>query len=202
MSNRPDEAVLMLQAARDEEPGNEKVYLYLAFSYEQMERYSRAVEILREGLNYAQFYKKDFYLNLGNNYYKMNQYTMAEEMFAQAVNTDPRFPDAYLNRANSRMKQEKYESALTDYRMYLNLNPESAQRENIQKIISLLGTRIAEAEERKAEEERRRQEEAERQKALLDSVMQTLDTIGGGTQGLSADSEDIIEYEDTLDIMD
>lgn len=192
----------MLQAALEEEPGNEKVYLYLAFSYEQMGNNARAVEILRQGLNSAVLYRKNFYLNLGNNYFKLGQYALAEEMFTQAVKADTRYAEAYLNRANSRMQQQKLGNALADYRMYLTLEPDSRQRENIEKVISLIGDYLAEAEQRRIEEEERRKAEEERQKQLLDSVLQTLDTIGGDTENLSADSEDIIEYEDGLDIMD
>jgi len=201
-SNRPEEAAFMLQAAKDEQPGNEKVYLYLAFSYEQMGTYARAVETLKEGLNSATLYRKEYYLNLGNNYFKLGQYKMAEEMFTQAIKADTRFSEAYLNRANSRMSQEQYESALADYRMYLTLDPDSRQKDNINKIISMLSSYIAEAEKRRQEEEQRRKEEEERQKQLLDSVLKTLDTIGSDTQNLPADSEDIIEYEDGLDILE
>ncbi len=201
-SNRPEEAALMLQAAKDEQPGNEKVYLYLAFSYEQMGKYARAVETLKEGLSSATLYRKEYYLNLGNNYFKLGQYKMAEEMFTQAVKVDTRFSEAYLNRANSRMSREQYEAALADYRMYLTLDPGSPQRDNINKIISMLSSYIAEAEKRRQEEEQRRKEEEERQKQLLDSVLKTLETIGSDTLNLPADSEDIIEYEDGLDILE
>ena len=202
MANRPDEAALMLQAAVEEDPGNEKAYLYLAFSYEQLGKNTTAVETLKRGLQTAALYRKDFYFNLGNNYFKLGMQDLAEEMFTQAIRTDTRFSEGYLNRANSRMNGTKYREALADYRMYLTLDPGSVQREKIERLISLLSAYLAEEEQRKLDEEQRRLEEAERQQKLLDSVLKTLDSIGGDTQNLSADSEDIIEYEDGLDILD
>lgn len=192
----------MLTAAKNEEPGNEKVYLYLAFSYEQLGQHAQAAEVLKEGLGRAVLYKQDFYLNLGNNYYKLNQMSLAEEMFSQAIQTNPRFSEAYLNRANSSLRQDKHQEALADYRIYLALAPEAPQKEKIEKIISLLTGYIAEEELRRAEAEQKAREEEERRKALLESVMETLGTIGSDTQNLSADSEEIIEQSDGLDILD
>jgi tetratricopeptide (TPR) repeat protein len=100
---------------------------------------------------------------------------------------------AYLNRANSRLELEEFQDARQDYIDYLRLDPDTPQRENIEKLIALLGRAIEDAE-------RKRLEELERQKALLNEVLDTLKNASEDTRNLSAGSEEIQEEYEEVDI--
>ncbi|GAH59279.1 unnamed protein product, partial [marine sediment metagenome] len=102
---------------------------------------------------------------------------------------------AYLNRANSRLKLEKMEGALADYIFYLRIAPNSPQREEIEKLIALLKGFLT-------TEESREQDEIQRQKDLLNQVLASLQNASEDTRNLSADSEQIEEEYDEIDIED
>ncbi len=195
LENKPREAEVILKEALLENPENEKIYLYLGIIYEQLGDLQKAIRILKRGLNVAKEYKHLFYLNLGNNLFGQEEYSLAEEMFAEAVNIDGKLESAYLNRANSRLKLEKMEGALADYIFYLRIAPNSPQREEIEKLIALLKGFLS-------EEESRNQEEIQRQKDLLKQVLNSLQNASEDTRNLSADSEQIEEEYDEIDIED
>ncbi|MCK4542719.1 MAG: tetratricopeptide repeat protein [Spirochaetales bacterium] len=194
MSNRPEEALPLLEVALNADPGNEKIYLYLGIVYEQLNQRDKAIAVLQRGVKIATRYKGKFYFNIGNNFFYKNQNTLAEEMYSQAITTNPAYADAYLNRANTRLRQENQEGALTDYRVYLSLSPNAPQREDIEALIEILSRWIQDTEARRLAEEAERKALEERQKALLADVLNTLSNAGEDTENLSADTGEI-EYE-------
>lgn len=224
MQNRPAEAAAVLEAALEQQPRNERIYLYLGIVYEQLGRYERAAEILRRGLEVASTHRGLIYFNLGNNYLAAGNPDLADEMYTEAIRTDGSLAEAYLNRANLRVRTEQYSRAIDDYTVYLTLAPSTPQRDEIQRMISLLRDiieqervrredeqRIAReeaerqriAEERRREEERRaREEEEQRRRALLDSVLESLGGSRGEARSLGGGAEDIDDYEDVFDIAD
>jgi tetratricopeptide (TPR) repeat protein len=235
LRNQPEKAVTLLEAALDEEPGNEKVYLYLGNVYEQLGKHRLAIDIMDRGLEISDSYDHLFYYNMGNNYVALNEPETAMEMFTKAIEADAQFSEPYLNRANLSVRMEKYTQAVKDYNLYLSLKPADSQRNSIERMISLLTEKIAaekerlrkeeeerlrreeeerkrlaeeerkrkeEEERRRLEEERKRKEEEARRKALLDSVLNSLDQSSEDTTNLQAESEDIQELEEELDIAD
>ncbi len=171
LENKPMEALVMLEAALAEKSSNEKIYLYLGIIYEQLGQHEKAVSILELGLPVAVTEKVKYFFNLGNNYFMLGNMEKADEMYSKAIETNAGFSAAYLNRANTRMREEEFRDAVSDYIRYITLRPSAPQKKEIEQIISLLTSRIAEEERMKAEEERgrleeqRRQEEAERLEA-------------------------------------
>ena len=235
LKNQPGKAAALLEAALEEEPDNEKIYLYLGNVYEQLGKYRLAIDIMSRGAKLSDNYDNLLYFNIGNNYLALNETEAALEMFSKAIEADSQFPDVYLNRANLFVRQEKFMEAVKDYNLYLSLEPSSPQKESIQRMIDLLSKKIEEErdrlrkeeeerlrreeeerkkreeeerrrqeeEERKRlEEERRRKEEEARRKALLDSVLNSLEESGEETTNLQAENEDIQELEEELDIAD
>jgi tetratricopeptide (TPR) repeat protein len=181
-----------------------------------------AIAVMKKGLEHSRQFRDMLLYNIGNNYLKEEAYSEALEMYTKAIEEKQDFPAAFLNRANVRVKTEDYRQAIADYRLYLEMEPGSKQRESIERMIATLkgileeeARRLEEerrkAEEearRKAEEERRRREEEERrrkeeearQKALLDSVLKSLESASNETTNLSAESEDIEDVDEELDI--
>jgi tetratricopeptide (TPR) repeat protein len=174
-------------------------------------------------------YRDLMLFNLGNNHAARGELAEAAGMYTEAVGVNGSLADAYLNRANIQVKREKYREAVEDYRVYLNLAPDTSQKAQIERMIALLTKsqedqererlaaelRKKEEEERRrfaaeqlekdeearriADEKRRRETEA-RQKALLDSILNSLQTSSGATQNLKAEGEGIQEVKPNSDI--
>jgi len=193
LENKPQAALPFLEKALYEDPQEEKIYLYLGIVYEQMQSTEKSIQIMRRGLNVATDHKDLLYFNLGNNHFRRQEYTLAEEMYLSALEINSALADAYLNRANARLKLEKYPDARQDYIEYLRQAPDTPQRENIEKIIALLGGILE-------QQEQQRLAELERQKALMNQVLDTLQNASEDTRNLSAGSEKIQEEYEDIDI--
>jgi tetratricopeptide (TPR) repeat protein len=193
LGNKPQEALPYLEKALYENPQEEKIYLYLGIIYEQLNDTDKSIQVLRRGLNVAQSHKDLFYYNLGNNHFRKQEYTVAEQMYSNALQINGALDVAYLNRANARLELEELQEARQDYIHYLRLDPDTPQRQNIEKLIALLGQVMEKAE-------RERQAELERQRALLDEVLNTLKNASEDTRNLSAGSEQIQEEYEEVDI--
>lgn len=170
LNNKPAEALVMLEAALAQDDGSEaakngKIYLYLGIIYEQLGDFEKAVQILRLGMEAAPDGKDKMAFNLGNNLMRLGDFEAAESAYSDLIKTSPAFADAYLNRANARIKLAKLKEAAEDYSRFLVLKPSTPQRANIEKVIGLIQQDLAEKERQKAEEERRKAEEEARRVA-------------------------------------
>jgi len=195
LENKPQEALPLLEQALYENPDNERLYLYLGIVYEQLANTDKSIQVLRRGLAVARSVKDLLYFNLGNNLFRQKEYTMAEQMYSNAIEANRTLEDAYLNRANARLELSRYAAAREDYIEYLRLAPNNPQREPIEKLIALLADFLA-------EQERLKQEELARQKALLNEVLSSLQNASEDTRNLSAGSEEIQEEYEEVDIED
>jgi tetratricopeptide (TPR) repeat protein len=217
LRNRPQEAVSLLEQAREADPRNGTIYMYLGVAYEQLGQRDKAVEVLREGVEVAGDKRDRMFLTMGNNLRLIEQYEAAEQSYSEAIRTNSLYAPAYRNRANLRVEMEKFEPAVEDYEIFLDLRPQSEHRPEIERMIALLRDKVeeqerraaAEAERREREEElarreaeRRRAEEEARQEALLDSVLNSLEGASEETQNLPGGSEDIQELEEDIDIVE
>ena len=218
LDNKPEQALRWLEQALEEDPDNPDVYLYLGVVYEQLGLFERAIETMKLGLEVGGAELGTLYYNMANNYQRLGNAGKAKELYTKALEHDERFAEAYLNRANLRVRASEYPGAIRDYTTYLEYDPNTAQRREVEKMIALLRDTIRaeeearrlreeqerqarlEEERRKAEEERRRREEEERRRALLETVRDSLGTSRDEGRTFSAPSEDIEEYDDTLDI--
>ena len=202
MNNQPEEAAIFFETALEQDPANEKIYLYLGIIYEQLGKNDGAISILQKGLSKAVIYKDKFYFNIGNNLFTLNQNNQAKEMYSSAIKQNPRLTGAYLNRANTRIRLEEYTGAVKDYKIYLNLDSSSDQKAKIEEIIRLLEEMVKEQEIMKLAADEKRKAEEEHQKALLNSVLNSLENASEQTTNLSADTEEIEYQEEEIDIED
>lgn len=217
LRNKPQQAIPLLEQALEAEPRNGTIYMYLGVAYEQLGQRDKAVETLRRGVETAREERDRMFLTMGNNLRFIEQYEDAEQSYGEAVSENSLYAPAYLARANLRVEMEKFEPAVEDYEIFLDLRPDSEHRPEIEQMIALLRDRVEEearraseeAEQREREEElarreteRRREEEAARQQALLDSVLNSLEGASEETQNMSGGSEDIQELEEDIDIVE
>jgi tetratricopeptide (TPR) repeat protein len=202
LENKPAEAVFALEEALKREPRNEKAYLYLGIAYEQLGQYENAVAVYARGLETAASYRDTFLFNMANNYLRLGQDREAADALNLTLKTNGSFAPAYLNRGNLRVKTGEYRDAVNDYQNYITLRPDDPQRDEIERMISLLSGELQDQERRKLEDERKKKEEAARQQALLDQVLGSLENAGSDTTNLSAGTGESEDYDPSFDIID
>ena len=195
MQNKPAEAVGFLERAVSEDPAHVQAGLYLGIVYEQLDRVEQAITIYRRILPSAGSLSANVANNLGNVYFQRGNTEEAERYYSEAIGFNGRYSGAYLGRANTRIKSGNLMNAIVDYEQYLSLEPSSAQRANIERLIALLRQEAATAELRRqmAEEEERRL--AEERVRLLESVSASLQSAADASQGLSTGAESVEGYE-------
>ena len=202
IENKPQEAVAVLEMAIRESGSDEKLYLYLGIAYHQLQRWDDAIAVFRKGLPLAVQYRHLFLFNIANAFFSQDRNAFALEYYDQAVVARSDYAPAYLNRANARMKAGNHDGAVSDYSLYLSLDPGSNQAENIRRIIDLLGQKAAITEMRKAEETARQLAEEQTRQALLDSVARSLRETAESTTNLSAGSSGVQAYDDDFALDD
>jgi len=193
MENKPQEAAPVLEMAAKESGADEKVFLYLGIAYQQLSRWDDAIATFRKGLVSSIQYRHQFLFNIANSYFSQGRNAFALEYYDQALAAKDDYPQAYLNRANTKMRLGDHPGAVSDYSLYLSLDPASPQSSEIRRLLDLLGTKEAEA--RKLAEERARQ-------AMLDEVSRSLLEAAESTTNLSAGSGDVQGYDTDLSLDD
>lgn len=197
-ANDAAKAQSLLLGAINQNPQEERAYLYLGIAEMQLGDYRAALEHFKAGLTVSHHYTYAFYFDIGNIYFIQNQNTLAEGMYSLAIQKDPGFADAYLNRANARMRLESYDGAAADYTTYLGLRPDSPQRAEIEKVLGLLANAKAQARAEQLAAQQKRAEEEARQKALLNEVMQSLQNASSTTKNLQAGTATIEDSKPKL----
>lgn len=190
-ANRPGEARPLLEGALAEDSANERLYLYLGIVYQQLGDPAKAIATFKRGLAVPGSRKDLLYYNIGNNLFGRGEYAAAEEMYSSALAIDARLPEASLNRANARLALKGYEGAVADYTLFLQLRPQDPQAPRIEEVIRLIRLALD-------DEARRRADEQARQAALMNEVMNALNSAGGGTTNLSVQSIQV--KQDPLDV--
>ncbi|MDX9800806.1 MAG: tetratricopeptide repeat protein [Spirochaetia bacterium] len=203
MENRPADAIPLFLGALEKAPDEAGIYLMLGIAYSQTENYEKAVNYFREGAKKALKERDIYFYNAGNAYYLMGEYPLAEEMYSRAIRENgSRSNSSYLNRANTRLSLEKREDAISDYKVYLNIEPDNYQREPIQKLIDLLEKRGREELVKKQQDEALKLAEEKRKQELLRDVLDSLKNISDETRNVSAETEKISDYEEELELKD
>lgn len=200
--DKPREAALRLEKAAAEAQPDERSWLYLGLAYQQLGRLDEAAGAFRKGTVAALRFRHLYFYDLGNVYLLQGKNSFAAEMFGSALEIDPNFAEAYLNRANARITVRDYSGARDDYSRYLELVPASAQRASIEEVVRRLSGGI-EAEARAAAEAQARQIAAEEaRQALIDQVTASLKAAADETTNLSSGSGSVQGYGDELQLED
>ena len=207
MQNKPREAIVYLENAIAEDPLHVMAFLYLGVAYEQIDHTDEAIAVYRQILDHAGDLTANVASNLGNVFFRKGSAAEAESLYSQALEANHIYAPAYLGRANARLKNGALREAVTDYEQYLLLDPLTAQRAAIQRLVAYIRTEFAETERRRivAEdnarlEAERRQLEAERRQRLLDEVSESLHGAAGASQGLSSGAETVEGYEGEFEL--
>ncbi len=193
--NQLTEAKPLLEQAISESPADTDLYLQLGMVNQIQKNYDKAIEVLKRGLLIAKDNKAEFYYDIGNNYWLLGKFSIAEEMYTSAIASDSSYSLAYLDRANVRMELENYDGAAADYTIYLQLKPQDPQRPQIEALLAAL---------RKMQDaiaQKKRDEEA-KQKALMNDVLNSLNNASTDTKNLSVESLQFKKDTEDVDIED
>ncbi len=195
LRDKPAQALPALTAVLAEDPANSTASLYLGLAYYQTGETDKAIDTLRAALPRAGEKKALFAYNLGNIFFAKGSAAFAEQYYSQAIAADGAFASAFLNRAQTRLKLGALAEAVADYRRYLELDPSTAQRQAIEKLIALIEEEFALEKERQLASEKAAQAEAERRQRLLDEVAASLQAAAEQTKGLQAGGEEVLQYD-------
>ena len=202
LNNKPEQAISALEAAIAAEDVDAKAYLYLGIAYEQSGLYDKAIDAFERGIDKKGADKSMFLVNIGNNYVREKESQKAVDYYTKALEADGSNKYALRNRANEYLRLKEYDKALSDYKLYLTLDPDAYQKDRIEKVVALLENKIDEIAKQKLEEERKRLAEEKKQQELLDRVLNSLNNASEDTTNMSAGSEKVQQYSDNFDIVD
>jgi flagellar hook-basal body complex protein FliE len=100
------------------------------------------------------------------------------------------------------MRLESYDGAVQDYTVYLSLRPDAPQSATIEQLIALLKQKKAELEQQQQIAEDEKKAEEAKQKALLNDVMQSLDSASNDTKNLQAGTAPIQDTKPSFGLDD
>jgi tetratricopeptide (TPR) repeat protein len=180
------DAIPLFEKALLDEPRNEQIYLFLSNSYEILNEPQKSIDTLEKGLRVARDSKYKMYFNMGNNYYTMGKYKLSAEMLSLAITYKSDFDPAFINRAQSYIQLVDYKSALSDYKHYLELAPQSPQRKEVEEIIRLLSETLSDEEKAQLDKEAREKQLKDLIKSLEDAKDNSKD-LSAGTEKLKED---------------
>ena len=200
MQNKPQEALRYLESAVSEDPAHVQAFLYLGIVYLQTSRVDDAIALYRDILPRGGDETARIAYNLGNAYFVKGESVLARQYYTQAIETDPSYSSAYLNRANALVKSGELQDALTDYECYLSLEPGSRQREQVVRLMAFIKDEFAAVERRRIMAEEAARAEQERRRRLLEEVTESLQAAAEDSKGLSAGSEDVQDYDSEFEL--
>ena len=201
LENKPADAIIWLELALKETPEDKNIYNYLGIAYEQIGENKKAIDTYNRGLGFAEDLKSLFFTNIANNMSILGNYDSAIDYYTEAINIAYN-GDAIRNRAGEYLRKQLFEEALRDYKLYISMESDPYQGDEIKIVINLLEQKLDEIAILQLEKERKRLEEEARQRDLLSQVLNSLSSAGEGTTNLSAGTETVEDYNGDFDIVD
>jgi tetratricopeptide (TPR) repeat protein len=200
LQNNPQEAVPLLELSLRENPANIRAGLYLGISYQQLDLLDDAIAVFLKILPRGGDETARIAFNLGNLYYSKGNRPYAEGYYTQAIQADPAYASAYLNRANILLEAGSVTEAVSDYERYLALEPRSPKRPRIEQLLSFIKEEFAAEEQRRIDAEDAARSEAERKQRLLDELSASLQADPEESPGLSASGEDVLSDDEQFEL--
>jgi tetratricopeptide (TPR) repeat protein len=198
--NKPQDALQYLEKAAADDPAHVQAYLYLGIAYEQLGRIDDAIAAYTKILPRGGQETARIACNLGNVWFARGDFGNAIRYYTEALNADPGFASAYLNRANARIRAGAVGEAVEDYGAYLNLEPRSPQRPRIEQLVAFIREEAAVEERRRVLAEEQARLEAERKARLLEEVSASLQAAAEDSRGLSAGTESVQGYDGEFEL--
>jgi tetratricopeptide (TPR) repeat protein len=160
-NGRNDLAVQKFEKAMEADPMNDGACLYLGLLYQSKGDLSRAESTFKRGKEIQGLNYNDLIFNLANLYFNMKKYDESVSLYETLLQIPGKQRTAsLLNLANLSVTTSAYQKAIDLYMDYLLEDPETGQRNEIEKMITLLRQTLDnEKAARLAEEEKVRKEQ-------------------------------------------
>ena len=126
---------------------SDNTYNFLGLGYYQLGEYDKSLDAFKRGLKAQPENKKLLSYNMGNTYYAIKEYKLAAECYSDAIQAEPLFYEALLNRANALLMAGQLVSAKEDYQEFIAKCPDDPQKERIELLLQALEEEIARREE-------------------------------------------------------
>lgn len=136
--NQPQLAIPYLENALTDSSIDSSAYIYLGVSYYQTAQFEKAIRINEAGMKIKDSNTSILAYNGGNAAFSLGDWDRADVMYSLSLTADPMYASAWLNRANTRMKQDRLDKAIDDYKQFLYIAPEDEQAPKIRILIGLL----------------------------------------------------------------
>jgi len=153
MQNKPQEALAFLESTVSEDPAHVQAFLYLGIVYLQLNRVDDAIAVYRRILPRGGAETARIAYNLGNAYFAKGDFASAKQYYTQAIEENPNYGSAFLNRANAQVRNGDLNDAITDYEIYLSIEPGTPQRGQIERLIAFIREEFVETERRRIQAE-------------------------------------------------
>jgi len=200
LQNKPSDAIEHLEAAIREDPAHVQAFIYLGIAYQQLNRPTDAITVYLRILPRAGADAPKVAYNLANAYFSAGFIDEALTFYSQALKADPSLSSAYLNRANSLVRKGSKREAINDYQKYLELEPESVQKGEIERLINFILSEFAEEERLKAQAEDNSRTEADRRQRFIEEVASSLQSLAEDSMIFSSWAPDIESFDEIEDI--
>ena len=133
--NHPLEACMFFEKALEEDSENPSIYNLLGLSYFQLGDFEKAIATFTKGCALQSKLNYILYYNAGNSAFAMGEYELALDYYSKSIEDNENFASSFLNRANTKVKLNRMMESIEDYKKYLALEDDSAQRDKIENLI-------------------------------------------------------------------
>jgi tetratricopeptide (TPR) repeat protein len=200
LQNKPKDALGYLEKAAADDPAHIQAYLYLGIAYQQLDRVDDAIAAYTKILPRGGRETARIAYNLGNAWFIKGDFGNAVQYYTEALNADPDYASAYLNRANARIRAGALGGAVEDYGAYIKLDPLSSKRPRIEQLMAFIREEFAAEERRRVLAEEQARLEAERKARLLEEVSASLQSAAEDSRSLSAGAESVQGYDGEFEL--
>ncbi len=119
-------ALTFFQKAKEKNPQDADVWVYLGHCYGKLGHYQDAIEAYKQAIRIKPDYAGAHY-NLGNAYRELGRYQNAIESFKQAIRIKPDYSDAHYNLGTVYYNLDRYQDAIEAYKQAIRINPDDAE---------------------------------------------------------------------------
>lgn len=137
-AGEPEKAISFFRLAVSAEPTQGRYREEFAYALQESGMYDEALHEYTAALGLSGVSVKNIKYNMALVYAAMQDYDNANQYISEVISLAPEVSSAYLNRANFHIHRKKYSSAEADYKKYLEMEIDTTQRENIERMITIL----------------------------------------------------------------
>ena len=114
-TNQPQLAIPYLENALTDSSIDPSAYIFLGVSYYQTAQFEKSIRINEAGMRVKDSNTAVLAYNGGNAAFSLGDWDRADVMFSLSITANPMYASAWLNRANTRMNQDRLDKAIDDY---------------------------------------------------------------------------------------